>query len=57
LEGVDRAILRKQRGHTDHKSGAIGFYDRTNLIERRRDLLKTWTKELIKPEDEVVVIE
>ena len=45
---VDREVLRRQIGHTDHKSGAIGVYDRTNFIERRRDFMKTWTKELIK---------
>ena len=47
LEGVDREILRRQIGHTDHKSGAIGVYDRTNFIEKRRTFMKTWTKELI----------
>ena len=47
IGGFPREIIRRQIGHTDHKKGAIGSYDNTQFLEKRRKFMNWWTKELV----------
>ena len=40
-------IIKRQIGHTDHKQGAIGAYDNTQFLDKRREFLEWWSKELV----------
>ena len=40
-------IIKRQIGHTEHKQGAIGAYDNTQFLDKRRAFLEWWTKVLV----------
>ena len=44
----DRDIIQRQIGHTEHRMGAIGSYDKSQKLNERRKFMKWWTKELVK---------
>ena len=42
-----KEIIFRQIGHTEHKQGTSGAYDNTQFIDKRRELMNWWTKELV----------
>ena len=46
--GFPLEIIKRQIGHTEHKQGSIGHYDNTLFLEKRREFMEWWTKELVK---------
>ena len=42
-----KEIIFRQIGHTEHKQGTAGAYDNTQLLDKRRELMNWWTKELV----------
>ena len=45
-----KEIIFRQIGHTEHKQGTSGAYDNTqfiDFIDKRRELMNWWTKELV----------
>ena len=42
-----KEIIFRQIGHTEHKQGTAGAYDNTQFLEKRRELMNWWTKELV----------
>ena len=42
-----KEIIFRQIGHTEHKQGTAGAYDNTQFIDKRRELMNWWTKELV----------
>jgi len=47
IGNFDREIIRRQISHTEHKQGAIGAYDNTQFLDKRRKFMEWWTSELV----------
>ena len=47
IGGYERDIIQRQIGQTEHRSGSIGSYDKTQFLDKRRDFLEWWNKELV----------
>ena len=45
--GFDRDIIERQIGQTQHRSGSIGSYDKTQFLPERRKFLEWWSQELV----------
>ena len=45
--GFERDIILRQIGHTEHKQGTAGAYDNTDFIDKRREFMEWWCKELV----------
>ena len=45
--GFERDIIKRQIGQTEHRSGSIGSYDKTQFLPERRKFLEWWSKELV----------
>ena len=45
--GFDRDIIKRQIGQTQHRSGSIGSYDKTQFLPERREFLNWWSQELV----------
>ena len=48
IGGFNRDIIQRQIGQTEHRQGAIGCYDKSQFLDKRREFMNWWSKELVK---------
>ena len=44
----DYGILDRQLGRKGHLNGTRGHYDRSTLLEKRKEVMKWWTQTLVE---------
>ena len=47
IGGFNRDIIQRQIGQTEHRQGAIGCYDKSQFLDKRREFMNWWSKELV----------
>ena len=48
IENFDYEIIDRQLGRMGHLNGTRGHYDRSTLLDKRREFMKWWSKTLIE---------
>ena len=48
IGGFNRDIIQRQIGQTEHRQGAIGCYEKSQFLDKRREFMNWWSKELVK---------